>query len=146
MASLLHESVDISSNVVATTAGTTPLTGTALDMSGYDGVLFIASFASAADGNTILIQQSNDSSGSPDDFSPLAGTSVVTGTSASNETVWVNVYRPTKRYVKAVLARGTSAAAACIALQYGAKSQPRTNVLTGTITGEVHLSPAEGTA
>jgi hypothetical protein len=43
--------------------------------------------------------------------------------------------------------RGTSTTLEwCVALKFGAHSMPVDNTVAGTIHGEAHVSPAEGTA
>lgn len=127
-----------------TTAGTGAVNGTGVDMAGYEGVIFISSFGTAAANNTVNAAQSDDD-GSPDDYTDLEGTSVASG--SSDEDVWLDVYRPTKRYVRPEYARGTSSTLESVwAIQYGARSLPVGNTTSGTITGEAHVTPAEGTA
>lgn len=126
------------------TAATSAVTSDAIDMQGYQGVLILTSFGTAAADNTVKVQQSSDD-GSADAYSDLEGTSVASGT--SDEDVWVDVYKPTKRYLKLVATRGTSSTLESIwAVRYGAAKQPVDNTTSGTIIGEAHVSPAEGTA
>lgn len=128
-----------------TTAGTTDVESAILDMSGYEGVVFFTSFGTAAADNSIKVQQNtaNSTSGMAD----LTGTSVVSGASPSNEDVWVEVYRPQERYVRAYVTVDTSSTVESVwALQYGARNQAVDNTTSGTIEGEIHASPAEGTA
>lgn len=140
--------MNLSSNVKITkvsdyaAAATSAINSASVDMSGYTGVLFIASFGTAAANNTMNAAQGADDSA---DWEDLTGTSVASG--ASDEDVWVDVYRPTDRYVRAEIARGTSTTLEAIwAIQYGPRKAPVDNTTTGTISGEVHASPAEGTA
>lgn len=124
-----------------TAAGTTAVNSTGVDMAGYEGVLFVTSFGTAASGNTLEAAQSADDS----TYNDLAGTSVTSGT--SDEDVWIDVYRPIDRYVRVEAARGTSSTLESIwAIQYGGRVQPVDNTTSGTIIGEAHVSPAEGTA
>lgn len=126
-------------------AATSAVDSDAVDMAGFDGVIFLTSFGTAAANNTLKAAQSADSAGSPDDFSDLANTSVSSGT--SDEDVWIDIYRPRKRYVRVTAARGTSSTLESIwAIQYRGRKAPVSNVLAGTIVGEAHVSPAEGTA
>lgn len=126
------------------TAATTDVDSASVDMAGFEGVLFVSSFGTAASGNTLEAQQSSDD-GSSDTFAALAGTAVSSGT--SDEDVWVDIYRPQERYVRAHAERGTSSTLESIwAIQYGGRKQPVDNTTTGTIAGEAHVSPAEGTA
>lgn len=139
--------MNLSSNVKITkvsdhsTAATSAVDSSSVDMLGYEGVIFITSFGTANAANTInAAQSSNDS-----DFTDLEGTSVSSGT--SDEDVWIDVYRPSDRYVRCEAARGASSTLESIwAIQYGARKAPVDNTTTGTITGEVHASPDEGTA
>lgn len=125
-----------------TIAGTTAVESTAVDMAGYGGVLFLTSFGTAAANNTILASQDVASGGS---FTDLLGTSVTSGT--SDEDVWLDIVAPRKRYVRVEIARGTSTTLGDIwAIQYGPAAEPVDNTTSGTIVGEAHLAPAEGTA
>lgn len=140
----LSEHIKIQKVQDHTTAGTSTITTDAIDMAGYDGVLVLSSFGTPASNNTVKLQQSSDDGGS-DDYSDLEGTSTTSG--SSDEDVFVDLKSPSKRYVKAVFTRGTSSTLESIwALLYRARSLPVDNTTTGTIAGETHASPAEGTA
>lgn len=124
-------------------AGVTDVTSAEVDMAGYEGVLFISSFGTAAANNTIKAQQ--DTVTGMASAADLLGTSVASGT--SDEDVWLDIYRPRERFVRVVAARGTSSTLESIwAIQYGGRKQPVDNTTSGTIIGEAHTSPAEGTA
>lgn len=140
--------MNLSSNVKITkvadhsTAATSAVNSTGVDMCGYEGVIFLTSFGTAAANNTLNAAQGADNSS---DWEDLEGTSVASGT--SDEDVWIDVYRPTDRYVRCEAARGTSSTLESIwAIQYGARKAPVDNTTSGTITGELHASPSEGTA
>lgn len=124
-----------------TAAGTSAVNSTAVDMAGYEGVVFLTSFGTAASGNTLEAAQSSDNSS----FSDLADTSVTSGT--TDEDVWIEIYRPQERYVRVEAARGTSSTLESIwAIQYGGRSLAVDNTTSGTIIGEFHQEPSEGTA
>lgn len=124
-----------------TAAGTSAVNSTAVDMAGYEGVIFITSFGTAATDNSVNAAQSEDNSS----FADLAGSKV--GDTASDEDVWIDIYRPLERYVRLEAVRTTSSTLESIwAIQYGGRVQPVDNTTTGTIIGEAHVSPAEGTA
>lgn len=124
--------------------GTSAVTSDAIDMLGYDGVLILTSFGTAASGNTIKAQQSDDDAAA-DAYSDLEGTSVTSGT--SDEDVWIDIKSPQKRYVKCVSARGTTTTQESVwAFLYRARSLPVDNTTSGTIAGEQFNAPAEGTA
>ena len=124
-----------------TTAGTGAVNSDSVDMSGYEGVLFITSFGTAATDNTIEgAQSANDSN-----WNDLIGSQVVPG--ASDEDVWLDIYKPIDRYMRCEIARGTSTTCESIwAIQYGARKGAVDNTTTGTIAGEQHSGLAEGAA
>lgn len=139
--------MNLSSNVKLTkvkdhsTAATSAVNSDEVDMQGFEGVLFVTSFGTAAVDNTINGAQSSVSGGT---FLDLADTEVVPG--ASDEDVWLDIWRPIDRFVRLEATRGTSSTLESIwAIQYGPGKMKVSNVTTGTITGELHESPAEGT-
>ncbi len=130
-----------------TTAGTSTVTSSAVDMLQTDGfyqnVLLFTSFGTAASNNTIKAQQSSDD-GSSDAYADLEGTSVASG--SSDEDTWIDL-KPRERYVKFLALRGTSSTLESMwALLYNPRNIVETNVVSGTIIGEAHNRPAEGTA
>lgn len=129
-----------------TTAATTDVTSASVDMTqdgGWDGVLFLTSFGTAAADNGIKAQQSSDD-GSTDNFADLEGTKVFGGTA---EDIWLDIFRPQEDYVRVIGLRGTSSTLESIwALLYRGRGQPADNTRSGEITGETHASPDEGTA
>lgn len=139
---ILSKAVAILQGAATTAAGTTEVDGSGIDMLGYEGCLFVCKFGTAADGNTLQAQQSTDNS----TFADLADTKVDVGTSASNEIVYLDLVNPAERYVRIQAQRGTSTTLDwCVAIRYGAHKQPVDNDTAGTIAGEVHIAPAEGT-
>ena len=123
-------------------AATTDVESDGVDMAGFEGVIFMTSFGTAAADNLANAQQSTDNS----TFAALLGTAVAQG-GASDEDVWIDIYRPLERYVSLHVDRGTSSTLESIwAIQYGARKLPVDNTTTGTIAGEAHVSPIEGTA
>lgn len=142
--SFLNEHVKITKIADHTTAGTTAVTSAAVDMAGYQGALFLTSFGTAAANNTVKVQSSSDD-GSSDAYADLTGTSVSAGT--SDEDIWVDIVNPPERYLKLVSARGTSTTQESVwVIQYRARAVAVDNTTSGTITGEAHNMPAEGTA
>jgi len=126
------------------TAATSDVTSAAIDTQGYGGVFIFSSFGTAASGNTVKAQYSDDDAAT-DAYSDVVGTSTTSGT--SDEDVWLEIKRPAKRYVKAVFARGTSSTLESIwAILYNPTNVPVDNTTSGTIAGEAHVQPAEGTA
>lgn len=124
------------------TAGTSAVNSTAVDMQGYDGVLFLTTMAVANAGNYINAAQGDASNGS--DAADLAGTKVVV--TGSNEALWLDIYKPTKRYVRLEAVRTSSSAMGEIyAIRYGGRVLPESNAVVDALAGELHIGPAEGT-
>jgi hypothetical protein len=138
----LSNSVQIKSALATTAAGTTEIDGATIDTSGFEGVLFIAKYGTAASGNFLQGQQGADSGLS--DAADLEGTAV--GVGSSDEIVWLDLNRPQERYVRVQAERGTSSTLDWgVAILYGAKKLPVDNTTAGTIHGELSVAPAEGT-
>jgi hypothetical protein len=142
----LTDNVKITKVQDHTAAGTSAVNSDGVDMTGYDGVLFVTSFGTAAAGNTVNLAVSATSGGSYDD---LTGTSVSSGT--SDEDVWIDstggVADTTKSFCRLEVVRGTSSTLESIwAIQYKARSLPVSNVVSGTIVGEQHNREVAGTA
>lgn len=126
-----------------TTAGTSTVDSDSIDMANYTGVVFFTSYGTAATDNGCHIESSSDD-GSSDSFADLTGTEALSG--SSDEDVWLDLRNPRERYVRASCLRGTSSTLETVwAFRYGGRSLPTDNTTTGTITGEKHNSPAEGT-
>lgn len=139
----LIDGVKIEQAIATAGAGTSEINGAILDMAGYEGVLIVAKFGTAAANNTIKVEQGDTSNLT--DGADLAGSQVSVG--ASDEIVAIDIYRPTDRYVRPIALRGTSTTLDwAVAFKYGAKKQPVDNSIAGTIASEKHASPAEGTA
>ena len=103
----------VSRSLNAVAAGTTDQNGAGVDMQadgGYDGVTFIAAFGTltATQVTQIKAQQSDDD-GSTDDYTDLAGTLVgPLADGDSNKLLVLEIFRPTKRWVRCVVDRGTA--------------------------------------
>lgn len=128
----------------ATTAGTSDVETSIIDMAGYEGVAFLATIHTPAADNLIKAQQNtaNSTSGMAD----LAGTEIATGTGTDAITVCRIVDAPRERYVRAVIERGTETTVSeILAVLYGASSMPQSSG-TATLLVEQHINTAEGTA
>jgi hypothetical protein len=126
-----------------TADGTSAVTSDGVDTQGWGGVRFFTSFGTAAAGNTIKLQASDDDAAT-DAYSDLAGTSLASTTS---EGVVADLVKPRKRWARAVIARGTTSTLGNIwAELYDPISEPYTQTVTGTIVSEISISPDEGTA
>ncbi len=136
------------SNAVA--AGTTLITSSAVDCHDCDGVHFEVLFGSITSTavTSIKAQQANDSGGSPDDFTDLAGSAVAVADTQSNKVGVLDVCKPGKRYVKCLVVRGTANAVVdgIIAHKYKLRKSPAVQGSTVVATSKVITTPAEGTA
>lgn len=120
------------------------LTGATLDMQGYDSVTFIVG-ALQGEALSFSIKAQQDSDSAMGSAADLAGTSVAftTGASADGLTA-LEIHGVQERYCRALVIVPNAAAATptfCIAIQWNAKTAPYASAV-----GEVHNSPAEGTA
>jgi len=135
----------------AAAAGTTAINTTVVDMLGFETVAFVALFGTltATQVTGLKVQQGSASDGS--DMADLAGTaSTAMADGDSNKALLVEVYRPTKRYVRLVITRGTANAVVdgAIALLGRAGYAPPAfnSTISNASTVEIFNSPAEGTA
>ena len=119
------------------------LTGAGVDMLGFDSVIFIPmALKGEALNFTIKAQQDSDSAfGTAAD---LLGTSVAFATTIGADALSaLEIHQPLERYVRPLTAVPNAVAAtpvAVLAIQFNAKDLPQSN------DGELHVSPAEGTA
>ena len=120
-----------------TVAGTSTINSDELDMNGYDGVLFVTSYGTAATGNTVTMEHSDTSGAS------FAATLALKTSGASDEDVLLDVNRPVKRYVRLSAARGTSSTLESIwGIQYKSRTLALDNSTTGTIALGQFNAPA----
>lgn len=132
----LSDNVKITKLKDHTTAGTSDVTSDELDMAGYDGVLFLTSFGTAASNNKITMHQSASPSGE------AASVGLISSGSSDEDTV-LDVQHPAYRYVTLVATRGTSSTLESIwAIQYRARAVPPTNAVSGTMAVGQFNAPA----
>lgn len=120
--------------------GQTDPDSTALDMSGYDGIMFIgiAGTITGSGTATLAVTQSSDNAVA-DDFTAITGaTAVATASAKSDKILVIDVQYPTKRYVRTTLTRAVanSVWGGTIAIRYCAKNKP-TTFTAGTIAAAV---------
>jgi hypothetical protein len=127
-------------------AATTDIEGTILDMSGYNGVLMVVRMGAITGSAVTSIKAQQDSAAAMGGAADLLGTSQTIADDDDNEIFYIDLYKPTERYVRLYVDRGTQNAVVASAeyIQYEPISAPVTQP-TGT-SGEFHASPAEGTA
>ncbi|OWK34961.1 hypothetical protein [Fimbriiglobus ruber] len=122
----LSQTADFQTAIGITSAAQTTVNGTAVDMEGFDGVLFILILGTVTDAAviTLLAQGSATSNGA----SPTqeATTAALTALSSSAGLMVLDVNRPVNRYVLPQVTRATQNAGItnCIAIRYKAKNPP----------------------
>jgi hypothetical protein len=127
-------------------AGTTSTASSAVDTLGYAGVRFVAGFGTltASQVTNLKAQHSDDNS----TWADIAGTATANLADADGgKLLIVDVFKPTKRYVRASVQRGTANAVinGVIAERYRA-AFGGTTADSSVSAQEVHNSPASGTA
>lgn len=127
-------------------AASTDVEGATLDMSGFEGVLMIVTMG-VIDGSAVTsIKAQQDSAANMGTVADIAGTAQAIADNDDNKTFYIDLYRPTERYVRLHVDRATQNAtvASAIYIQYG----PRKSVTThgSNVSGEAFAGPAEGTA
>lgn len=129
-------------------AGTSTITPSAgVDMQGFNSAMFLVLLGTITSTGvpSIKIQQSDDD-GVADGYSDLEGTAFAATDADDDKIIAVEILRPTKRYLKLILARTTANVVLDgIVCVLGNPIGPLPITQT-TIGNEVHVTPAEGTA
>jgi hypothetical protein len=136
------------STAVAVSATSTDITGTALDMAGYEGVVFVAIWSGTPTTSITQIHVEEDSSSGMGSAGDLSGSAAYFSTAIADGFSFVDVYRPAKQYVRYVIDRTTTddAIAGVLALQYTKSVDPVTHS-TAKLGSAVYLvHTATGTA
>ncbi len=119
------------------------LTGSGVDMAGFDSVAFIVG---ALEGEALdfSIKAAQAAKSDYSDAADLAGTATAFSTTIADKGLTVlEIHQPQERYVRPIITVPNAVAATptfCIAVQFNARTLPQTNA------GELHVSPAEGAA
>lgn len=128
----LSKEIKVTVVEAAASAGTSTLTTDVLDMSGYEGVLFLAMLGDVTDTSVLTLTVKGNSANSTSSPTPVTQKAsdafTASATSADSKVIFVDVYKPTLRYMFAELTRATANAVVggIIAIQYGATSKPTT--------------------
>jgi hypothetical protein len=129
-------------------AGTSTITPSAgVDVQGFNSAMFLVLLGTVTSTGvpSIKIQQSDDD-GVADGYSDLEGTAFAATDADDDKIIAVEILRPTKRYLKLILARTTANVVLDgIVCVLGNPIGPLPISQT-TIGNEVHVTPAEGTA
>lgn len=140
----IFEDAQPDAQLVKVDADNETLYGAGVDMLGYQGVVFIAT-AGKGEVGTVALKAQQDSDSGYGTAADLLGTSVSFATAvATDGFAFLEIVRPSKRYVRPALVVpnfGTARPVSVVAIRYGKNWRPETNA-----DGEIHISPAEGTA
>lgn len=134
----------------AVAAGTSDQNSSVVDMQGYESVLFLPLFGTltATQVTKVKVQQGSAADGS--DMADLAGTLSASLADGDSNKIGrpTEVFRPTKRYVRLVIDRGTANAVidGVIALLGRGGTLPPSLHTTVAIAPAIFNTPAEGTA
>jgi hypothetical protein len=139
MTGYLSQQVKIDRVANAAAAAQTGVDTSVLDMTGYDGVLFLASLGDVSDTSVLTLTVKENTANSTSSPTP---TTITNGTASAvagpftagasdydNKDIAVDVYRPTKRYVFATLTRTTANAVVngIYAIRYRGRELPIDN-------------------
>lgn len=132
----------------AVAAGTSDQNSSVIDMLGFDSIVFVSLFGALTSTQVtqIKVQQGNQSNLS--DAADLAGSNLgPLADTDGNKMLISQVFRPSKRYVRLVVDRGTANAVidGVIAIQGNARNVPVTQS-SQVAFSETLNAPAEGTA
>lgn len=133
---------------LAYASGTADRNGDVLDMAGYEGVLMLVTFATIATGGTNSIKAQQGALANGNDMADLTGTKIVVADDDDDQIFFIDLYKPEERYVRLVVDKDASNACAesAVYIQYNGRSRPVVNNVTNLVTGEIHVTPIEGTA
>lgn len=116
----LSKNAKITQSKATTAGGSTDFQGASLDMSGFEGCLFLFNFAAiAATAVTSVKAQESDNGSSG--WTDIDDTEQSVAANHDNKSFYVDVYKPRKRYIRPAVDRGTANATVgpITALQYG---------------------------
>lgn len=127
----LLKNVKITRVAASAVAAQTDVSGSILDMAGFDGVLFIGLLGDVTDTSALALKAETNSVNLTAGMAALVGGPAFTAnaTSADNAVLLLDVYKPREQFIRPVLKRGTANAVVdgIIAIQYGAASKPTVN-------------------
>lgn len=126
--------------------GTGTISGAILDMSGFEGVAWIAKFDDVDDGAVLTLQAQQSASNSAGGMATLVGNASYTAgaSDADDDVLVMDLCKPLKRYVRPqlVIASANATLATIIAIQYRAKKLPTTQGST-VLDSALLVSPDE---
>jgi len=130
--------------VTAGAAGTSAVNGATVDLSGVEEIAIIVPFGAIVSGAVTSIKWQEGSTTSP--TTDVAGTNITVADTDDDTTKILRIIKPRSRYGRVVVSRATQNATvgAITYLLTGLRTLPATD--GSTVVGELHVSPATGTA
>ncbi len=123
IAGYLSDNVAIDQIIAATGAGTSTITSSEFDMTGYDSAMLVGVLGTPAANNTLTLHNSATASGE--------AATVATTNDATKSPLVLDSQNVPLRYIKAVVVRGTSSTIDQVVLiRYNARSKPITQTTT----------------
>ncbi len=129
-------------------AGTSAITSSALDMAGYDGVLFIVPLGTIVSGAVTSLKLT-DCTTTGGSYNDVIGTNQTIADTDDDKVLYLDVQRPALQFLKLVVTRGTQNATigGIFAIQYQKRTLPQAGITQGSnVAGEQWTSPIDGTA
>ena len=130
-------------------AGTTKRTSDIVDMSGYDGVCFIAGLGTIIENGTVDVFPEQNTANTTVGMAEMAGTSAYTVTAAAaaltKSCIVVDIYKPLERYVQCNITPATQNAVilGIVAIRYKGKMRPEAMTTPYPLKATMLVSPAE---
>lgn len=127
-------------------AGQTAVNSDIIDTADAEGVAFLVQMGAITAGGVQSLRLVHGDAANLSDAADVAGSNQTIAVASANTLFYVDVRKPTKRYVRLIVSRATqdSTVQSIAAIVYGARSQ---NPAQGAnVSGEAHVSPVSGTA
>ena len=130
-------------------AGTTKRTSAILDMSGYEGVIFVAGLGTLVEAGTIDVFAEGDDENSTGSMAELAGTAAYTITAAAAALTYscivLDVYKPLERYIQCNITPASESAVilGITAIRYKGKMGPEAMTTPYPLKATMLVSPEE---
>lgn len=123
----LLDNIGVSVLGTGTSAGTSTITTSTIDLAGCEGCLIIGSVGTPDATNTVGLTDSADDSS----YAAVTGSTLATGTAAAFA---VELYKPTKRYARVVVTRAVSTTITPIyVIKFGKKLKPLVSALANVL-------------
>jgi hypothetical protein len=127
-------------------AGTSDINSDSVDMQNFGGVKFEVTFGTITGSAVTSIKAQQDSVTGMGSAADLKGTGQTVADTDDEKIFYIDIAKPKKRFVRCVVDRGTQNAVvqSITANLYDPRKAPTSH---GTnVSGELHVSPEEGTA